>query len=185
MKDSKQEILKFWFEELSQEQWFQGGSSLDEQIKERFLPLYELAAQGLCNDWMHSAEGTLALILVLDQFPRNMFRGTARMYESDGQALRLAKYAVAQGYDTDMNVDERGFMYLPFEHSEQPEDQECAVKLFGAMKNLPDAAGWYDYALRHKEVVDRFGRFPHRNDILGRTSTSEEMEYLAQPDAGF
>lgn len=183
MRDSKREVLHFWFKETQPQQWFQKNEQFDEQIKERFLSVYELARSGLCDSWKDSAEGCLALCIVLDQFPRNMFRNTPDMFATDMKALLVAKHAIASGYDQLLKPEERRFIYLPFEHSENLNDQKKAVSLFEVMKK-EDPMG-YDYALRHLEVIEKYGRFPHRNEILGRDSSPEEEEYLAQSGAGF
>ena len=183
MRDSKQEVLHFWFKETQPQQWFQKNEQFDEQIRERFKSVYDLARDGLCDDWKRSAEGCLALCIVLDQFPRNMFRDTPDMFATDIKALLVAKHAISQGFDQVLKVQERRFIYLPFEHSENIADQKKAVALFEKIRN-DDPVG-YDYAVRHLEVIEKHGRFPHRNIILGRENTPEENEYLAQPGAGF
>ena len=141
------------------------------EVRNRFLPLYEELARR--NDWLSPPNDCLARIVVLDQFPRNMFRGTARAFAADPLALAAAKHAVAKGYDRDLLPVEKQFVYLPFEHSESLADQERACEL---MKPLGEDL--YDWALRHQRIIERFGRFPHRNDILGRASTPEEIEFL-------
>ena len=183
MRDSKQEVIHFWFKETQPQQWFQKNDQFDEQVKERFLSVYELARDGLCDGWKNSAEGCLALCVVLDQFPRNMFRGTPDMFATDMKALLVAKHAISQGFDQVLKPEERRFLYLPFEHSENMNDQKKSVELFEKMKK-DDPLG-YEYAVRHVEVIEKYGRFPHRNKIIGRESTPEEEEYLAQPNSGF
>lgn len=179
----RREILHFWFEESSPQQWFQKNDGFDRQIRDRFLVTYEMARDGLCDSWKQDAEGCLALCIVLDQFPRNMFRGDARAFSTDEKALAAARYAISKGFDQLVPPVRRRFLYLPFEHGENIDDQNKAVALFGKMKQ-DDPLG-YDYALRHLEVIEKFGRFPHRNAVLGRKNTPEEEEYLARPDAGF
>lgn len=183
MRDIKQEILHFWFEETPPALWFQKNGAFDDQIRERFLSAYKLAADGLCDGWRDDAEGALALCIVLDQFPRNMFRGQPEAFATDAKALGVAKFAVARGFDQTLSVARRRFLYLPFEHSEDLADQNRAVSLFKSTQG-EDPLG-YDYAVRHHEVIRLYGRFPHRNAILGRKNTPEEDEYLAQPGAGF
>lgn len=183
MRDIKQEILHFWFEETPPALWFQKNEEFDRQIRDRFLSAYKLAADGVCDPWRDSAEGCLALCVVLDQFPRNMFRGTPEAFATDARALNIARFAVSRGFDQTVPFERRRFMYLPFEHSEDMADQERSVALFKAMEGQDKLA--YDYALRHYDVIARYGRFPHRNAILGRKNTPEEEEYLAQPGAGF
>ena len=183
MRDIKHEILHFWFEETQPQQWFQKNDDFDKAVRERFLTTYRLAAEGVCDLWRDEAQGCLALCIVLDQFPRNMFRGQPESFASDPKALLVAKHALARGFDQTLPPQQRRFLYLPFEHSEDPADQTRSVGLFQSMQ-AEDPLG-YDYALRHQAVIGRFGRFPHRNAILGRKNTSEEDEYLAQPGAGF
>lgn len=184
MRDAKAEaILAFWFKEIQPAQWFQSSADFDEEIRTRFLSDYETALNGTYDPWLKDAEGALALIIMLDQFPRNMFRGTARMYEADAKALDCARQAVAKGHDQLLTPQQRGFIYLPFEHSEDLTDQETSVALFESMKDAEPV--YYDYALKHLEVIKEFGRFPHRNILLGRENTAAEEKYLARPDAGF
>ncbi|OAI50245.1 hypothetical protein AYO46_10490, partial [Betaproteobacteria bacterium SCGC AG-212-J23] len=154
------------------------NAAFDAEVRDRFLPLYEKLSAG--NEWLSRADECLARIVVLDQFPRNMFRGSPRAFGSDALALAAAKRAVASGYDRTMLDVERQFVYLPFEHSESLADQERACELM-----RPLGAELYDWALRHKRIIERFGRFPHRNEILGRASTAEEIEFLKQPGSGF
>jgi len=183
MRDSRQEILHFWFEETAPVQWFQVDPDFDVRIAERFLVTYNMAREGLCDGWKQDAQGCLALCILLDQFPRNMFRGSAKAFATDEPALMTARYALTKGFDQLLVPPRRRFLYLPFEHSEALADQQKSVALFESMKD-DDPLG-YDYALRHLAVIERFGRFPHRNAALGRENTPEEQEYLAQPDAGF
>jgi uncharacterized protein (DUF924 family) len=177
------EVLRFWFGEGAErgkahKRWFEKNSTFDAEVRNRFLPLYEELARR--NDWLSPPNYCLARIVVLDQFPRNMFRGTARAFAADPLALAAAKHAVAKDYDRDLLPVEKQFVYLPFEHSESLADQERACEL---MKPLGEDL--YDWALRHQRIIERFGRFPHRNDILGRASTPEEIEFLKQPGSGF
>lgn len=183
MKDSQKEVLDFWFVETSPSQWFHKNETFDAMIRDRFMPVYEMAKAGLYDSWMKDADGCLALCVVLDQFPRNMFRNDPRSYETDGKALSIARHAVGKGFDQVLGAQKKRFVYLPFEHSEILDDQLLSVELFGAMKN-EDPLG-YEYALRHLKVIETFGRFPHRNRVLGRANTPQEEEYLATPGAGF
>ena len=178
-----QDVLDFWFGrggELGKahKRWFEKNSAFDAEIRSRFLTVYEDQLQD--ESWLDAPAPCLARIVVLDQFPRNMFRGTPRAFASDIAALAAAKHAVAMGYDRDMLPVERQFIYLPFEHSEVLADQERACEL---MRPLGDEL--YGWALKHKVIIERFGRFPHRNAILGRKSTPEETEFLKQPGSGF
>jgi uncharacterized protein (DUF924 family) len=183
MKNVQQDVLTFWFEDTQPAQWFQVNADFDALIKERFADAYEKAAAGIFDDWKGDADGCLALCILLDQFPRNMFRGTALAFATDSRALVIAKYALSKGFDQVLSPVKRRFIYLPFEHSENYNDQRKCVELFEKMKK-DDPLG-YDYAMRHLKVVEKFGRFPHRNKILGRMNTPEEEEYLSKPGAGF
>ncbi|PCJ97497.1 MAG: hypothetical protein COA45_09520 [Zetaproteobacteria bacterium] len=183
MRDTKQEVLKFWFEEILPQQWFQKNESFDSDIKERFMVTYDMARKGLCADWARDAEGVLALCLVLDQFPRNMFRDTAKAFKTDDKILLIVKGALHKGFDQLLSPVKRRFIYIPFMHSENVIEQRRCVSLFEAMKE--DDPLSYDYALKHLEVIEKFGRFAHRNKILGRESSEEELEYLNLPGAGF
>ncbi len=183
MRDIKQEILHFWFEETPPALWFQKSDDFDKQIHDRFSSAYKLAAEGLCDGWRDTADGALALCIVLDQFHRTMFRWHPDSFATDAKALGIAKLAIARGFDQTLPATRRRFLYLPFEHSEYLTDQDRSLSLFKSMQE-DDPLG-YDYAVRHHEVISRYGRFPHRNAILGRQNTPEEDEYLAQPGAGF
>lgn len=176
MRDTRQEIIHFWFEETEPQLWFQKNEDFDLIVKERFLVTHEMARDGLCNAWSSDAEGCLALCLVLDQFPRNMFRGQAAAFETDEKALLTSKQAIHKGFDQVLEPVKRRFIYLPFEHSENILDQKRSVELFRSMEE-DDPVG-YDYALRHLAAIEKFGRFPQRNVALGRETTPEEQEYL-------
>lgn len=158
------EVLEFWFEELEPKQWFIQDLAVDAVISARFATLPDLVAAADSTRLSSSARTALAAILVLDQFPRNLFRNTMRSFAYDGLALQLAKRAVGLGYDNGLSVDERLFLYLPFEHSESVEDQERAVELISALDN----SEYTQFAIAHRDIIARFGRFPHRNKILGR-----------------
>ena len=183
MRDTRQEILHFWFKETEPVQWFQKNSDFDQLIRDRFLVPYKMAKEGLSDDWQYEADGCLALCILLDQFPRNMFRDTPQAFESDEKALRVAKFCIKQGFDQVLSPVKRRFIYLPFEHSEDIAEQEKSLKYFESIKK-DDPMG-YEYAVRHYDVIKEFGRFPHRNAVLGRPNTDAEEEYLAQPNAGF
>jgi uncharacterized protein (DUF924 family) len=183
MKDFQKDILSFWFDETQPKQWFQVNEDFDRTVTERFSEPYDMAVSGDFDTWKNSADGALAYCILLDQMPRNMFRGTPKAFTTDGKALVTAKYAISKGFDQVLPPIKRRFIYLPFEHSENINDQRKSVELFEKMKG-DDPLG-YDYAVRHRDVIDKFGRFPHRNKILGRPNTPEEEDYLAQPDAGF
>jgi uncharacterized protein (DUF924 family) len=189
------QILHFWFGEPSapdseygqqRKVWFHKDPEFDQQIRDRFLSAYEQARQGQYNDWRQTAKTALALTLLLDQFPRNMFRGTPRCFATDEQALEVAQAAIAQCYDQQLIPTERMFLYLPLEHSENLAHQNQAVCHFEALiQAAPELQTALDYAYRHRDVIAQFGRFPHRNDILGRPSTREEHEFLQQPGSRF
>lgn len=185
-------ILDFWFGSPEQASygkprqiWFIKKAEFDRELQARFLNDYEQAAAGELDDWKSTPLSCLALILLLDQFPRNMFRGKAQAFATDWQALSIAQHAVARGYDRELLPVQRWFIYCPFEHSENLEDQNCSVALFQQLSDDPDSAEAIDYAIRHREVIARFGRFPHRNEILERVSTPEELEFLQQPGSSF
>lgn len=188
-----QAVLDFWFDgddgrsrgQLRPE-WFRKDPRFDHRIASRFGLWLEQALAGGLQDWAVTPTGTLALILVLDQFSRNVHRGSPRAFAGDARALALARALVSAGEDRHLSSLQRWFVYLPFEHAEDTAAQDESVRLFTALATedarLVDAL---DYAHRHREVILRFGRFPHRNAVLGRASTPEEAAYLAQPGAGF
>lgn len=182
------QVLDFWFAERDgdgqpayRKAWFERDAAFDAEIARRFAPAVERALAGELDGWATSADGALALVILLDQFPRNLFRGTARAFAGDARALRLAKQAIAQGFDRQLPRYGRMFLYLPFEHSENLEDQERSVALFATL----DDANVAKFAAAHRDIVARFGRFPHRNAALGRQSTPEETEFLKQPGSSF
>ena len=184
------EVLRFWFGAGAdygepRKAWFEKNPEFDREIRARFLPLHERAAAGELAEWQALPGDCLALVIALDQFPRNLFRGQARAFGSDAQALGTARRALELGHDASMLPVERLFLYLPFEHSESLEDQWRAIALIGRLAPWPETADTFPYAVRHWEVVRRFGRFPHRNAALGRASTPEEIEYLKLPASGF
>ena len=185
-------ILEFWFghpDELSygkpRKTWFNKTPEFDEELLTRFSRDYQKAAAGHLDDWIDLPETCLALILLLDQFPRSIFRGTPEAFATDWEALSAAQQAIALGYDRQFLPVQRWFIYLPFEHSENLDHQHQSVKLFQQLSHDPDSAEAIEYAYRHLEIIKRFERFPHRNAILGRTSTPEEIEFLQQPASGF
>jgi uncharacterized protein (DUF924 family) len=165
-------IVAFW-REMGPDRWFNKDAALDDEIKRRFLPTYEAAAAGKITDWEQSAEGALALLILLDQFPRNMFRGEARAFATDPLARAIASRAILNGFDG-AYPDLRTFFYLPFEHSENLADQERCIAL---NKAAGDADG-LKWAELHADIIRRFGRFPHRNAVLGRVTTPEEQAFL-------
>lgn len=178
MKNSLEDVLSFWFVETTPVQWFQVSPVFDEMVKERFLDLFRFASQGFCDEWENSADGAMALTLLFDQFPRNMFRDATQSYETDEKARAIARQAIDRGFDQLFISFKRRFFYLPFEHSESLDDQRLSVELFSSMREDEPLA--YEYAVRHFKVIERFGRFPHRNKILGRESSSEEIKFLEE-----
>lgn len=178
MRDCRHDVLHFWFEETEPALWFQVSGDFDAQVRERFYIPYTMARDGLCDAWKNNAEGCLALCLLLNQFPRNMFRDTKEAFATDRQALLVAKYAVAKGFDQVLPALKRRFIYLPYQHSEHVSDQKKSVELFGRMRKA-DPLG-YEYAMRHLKIIEEFGRFPFRNALLGRENTPEEAEHLAR-----
>jgi uncharacterized protein (DUF924 family) len=189
---SPQEILDFWFGregeegyEEFREAWFTKDWEFDREIRDRFEPIYEEAAAGGLEDWKNETRSCLALIIVLDQFPRNIYRGDARMYAAEEKAREAARHAVEHAYDRELSLYGRLFAYLPFEHSEELDDQRLSVELFRGLAAEMGSEDLLGYAVRHLEIVEQFGRFPHRNEILGRRTTPEEAEFLEGPDSSF
>ena len=174
------DVLDFWFQELSQGDWFAKSAELDDRIRARFLALHE-RLQHHDGQGLDGARPLLAAVIVLDQFSRNLFRGAARAFDCDPLARELARQAIARGFDRALTDRERVFLYLPFEHSEDRDDQALSVELISRLGN----EHWTRYAEAHKTIIDRFGRFPHRNAVLGRASTEEEAEMLRQPMSSF
>ncbi|KZL48356.1 hypothetical protein A2T98_18495 [Nodularia spumigena CENA596] len=185
-------ILEFWFGHPDapdygkpKADWFRETAEFDQEIRNQFLPDYQKAAAGYLDDWIDSAETCLALILLLDQFPRNMFRDTPEAFATDWEALSAAQHAVVQGYDCQFLPVQRWFIYLPFEHSENLTHQRQSVKLFQQLSHDRDSAKAIEQSLIHLAIIERFGRFPHRNSILGRNSTASEKKFLHQPSSWF
>lgn len=175
------DVLHFWFQELSRQQWFVVSAEIDRAIGERFGATHLALARGEVASWRETPEQRLAAIIVLDQFSRNIYRGTPLAFAADWIALREARLAIDAGADQAVPAEYRTFFYLPFEHSETLSDQERSVELFQALGD----AEYLDYAERHLAVIREFGRFPHRNGLVGRESTSAELDYLSKPGAGF
>lgn len=176
-----QAVLKFWFQEIKRESWWIKDPDFDTAIRERFGALHCAAHLGECWEWRRQPHGRLAEIIVLDQFPRNMYRGTPRAFTSDAMALALAQEAIAGAHDAALAPFERACLYMPYQHSESRIVQAESVRLF---KELGEAEA-YDFAVRHKAIIDQFGRFPHRNEILGRQSSVEEEAFLKTPGSSF
>lgn len=175
------DVLDFWFKELEPKQWWVKDVDLDETIRSRFHNLHKQAAACEFSHWRETAKGRLAEVIILDQFSRNLYRDTPSAFAYDALALGLAQEAIRTGNDQVLEPVERSFLYMPFMHSESLTIHEQAVELFtnnGIESNL-------DFEIKHKVIIERFGRYPHRNEILGRTSTKEEIEFLKQPDSSF
>ena len=176
-----QSVLKFWFQEIPPAQWWKVDTAFDQLIVERFSELHGRATRAELFEWRNEPRGRLAEIIVLDQFSRNMYRGDRLAFAADAMALALAQEAVASKADLTLSADERVFLYMPYMHSESRAIHDVAERLFkenGLVSN-------YDFELRHKAIIDRFGRYPHRNAMLGRQSTAEELAFLAEPGSSF
>lgn len=176
-----QQIISFWFDEIDSALWWKKDDKFDALLVQRFADVYARVTRCELFEWRKQPEGRLAEVIVLDQFSRNMFRGTAGAFAQDTMALTLAQEAVACGADQMLKTQQRCFLYMPFMHSESLQIHEIAVELFnheGMQNNL-------DFELKHKRIIEKFGRYPHRNKILGRTSTSEEVEFLTEPGSSF
>ena len=181
MPVSPEAVNRFWFDELSPRDWFRKSAALDEQIKTRFGATLEAAAAGTLSGWRESPHGRLAEVIVLDQFSRNIHRDSARAFENDPAALALARRAIDTGADRALTAQQRAFLYMPFMHSETLADHETALALYGSlgMENHLDAER------KHHAIIERFGRYPHRNALLGRETTAEEAAFLAEPGSSF
>jgi uncharacterized protein (DUF924 family) len=176
-----QSVLSFWFHEIKPDQWWKVDPDLDRLIRERFGELHLRAARVELFEWRQDPRGRLAEVIVLDQFSRNMYRDDRRAFESDALALALAQEAVAAKADFALSKEERAFLYMPYMHSESARIHAVAAELF--REGTPSHN--YDFELRHKAIIDRFGRYPHRNAVLGRESTSEELSFLMEPGSSF
>lgn len=185
------EVLRFWFGDgppyADRPEWFRKSDDFDREIERRFAPLIDAALQDGLQAWAAAPPTALARVILLDQFTRNVYRNTPKAFAGDPLALAAAQAMVATQQDQALAPVQRVFVYLPFEHAEDLPAQDVSVQLFGALAQAaPDAGtGWLDYAHRHREIVARFGRFPHRNAILGRASTAEEADFLRQPGSSF
>lgn len=179
--DWAEQVLKFWFDELQPVDWYKKNQTLDDDIKERFLALYQQLAGRSPETLYGPVRQVLAAVIVLDQLPRNMFRADPKSFASDGTALALAERAIVQGIDRELGPAERTFLYMPYQHSEDQAVQARSIEIFTDLGN----DNTLDFARRHQAIIDRFGRFPHRNEVLGRVSTPEETEFLNQPGSSF
>ena len=172
-------VLEFWFSKPANKQWFKSTSKFDAQILAKFHSTWMQAKENQLNHWKETAEGSLALVIVLDQFPLNMFRGTAKSFSTENNAIEISHTAILCGFDKLLTETQLAFLYMPFMHSESLDDQNYSVELFdqaGLDNNLR-------FAKHHRDIIKEYGRFPHRNKILGRSNTAAEIEYLASPQA--
>ena len=200
MMENAETILRFWFGTASDDLvvaeecaklWWKKNPLVDAEIRERFAGVLDAAANGQLDNWLGHAHGRLAMIILADQFSRNMYRDTPRAFENDALALSWCKGGLESGVDHDLRPIERVFHYMPLEHSESVDDQQRSVAMFTELAQSVPAQqrklfdGYVDYAVRHRDIVQRFGRFPHRNAILGRESTDEEVAFLQQPGSSF
>jgi uncharacterized protein (DUF924 family) len=187
------DVLDFWFGEPGsaeygtvRKMWFHKDEAFDARLRERFGALLDAACAGELDAWAATPEGAVALLIVLDQFSRNCHRGTPRAFAADERALAIARQLVASGADRALPTPQhRVFAYLPFEHAESMDVQRESLRLFGELKAEPACEGYYDYAVRHADVIERFGRFPHRNAQLGRASSEAELAFLREPGSSF
>jgi uncharacterized protein (DUF924 family) len=183
-----QAVLDFWFggePGPSRREWFVKDPAFDEDIRTRFGELHARAVRRELDGWRAQPRPMLALVILLDQFSRNLFRGDARSFAGDAYALELAREAVARGDDQALRPVERQFLYLPFEHSEDLADQDRAIELMRPLDGFPETKDVSEWAVKHRVIIERFGRFPHRNAALGRESTAEERDFLSRPGSGF
>lgn len=191
-----QQILDFWFLPAEDggfdvERWFRRDDAFDAAVRTRFMDVHQAAVRGDCSAWITHPQGTLALLIVLDQFSRNLFRDSPRAFAQDAEACAIAHDMVRREGDQELAPVERVFVYLPFEHSEDLDDQRLSVELFEQLEqSVPEGqrsqfAGFSDYARQHARIIERFGRFPHRNAVLGRPSTAEETAFLELPGSSF
>jgi uncharacterized protein (DUF924 family) len=192
VRSSPADVLAFWFGREGEpgygefrDQWFRKDEAFDREVTDRFGDLHKRAATGELDAWREGAESCLALVIVLDQFPRNMFRGDARTHATDEQALDAAKYTIERALDRELPAFQKMFLYMPFMHAESLEDQRRSVDLFEGLAAEPGGPDVVEYAVGHRDIVERFGRFPHRNAILGRETTPEEAAFLTQPGSSF
>lgn len=175
------DVLSFWFEKVDKKLWWSKDDAFDQLIREKFESFHTAAMAGELFEWRSEPQGRLAEIIVLDQFSRNMYRDTPKAFSSDPLALVLAQEAVAHSVDQKLEVEKRAFLYLPYMHSESLKIHEVAMQLY----SQPGLEFNYDFEVKHKQIIDQFGRYPHRNQILGRESTPEEKHFLTQPGSSF
>lgn len=173
------EIITLWFSEAGKKFWYNATSEMDKELREKYSDIFHAAMRDRLEQWQDTPEGSLALVIVLDQFPLNMYRGEAESYSGEARSREVAAAAIARGFDEALIDEQKAFLYLPYMHSENLDDQDRAIELFtqaGLMENLK-------WAEHHREIVRRFGRFPHRNDMLGRKFTPEEEDYMKTEQA--
>lgn len=176
-----QQIIQFWFQDIEPKQWFAKDSNFDQEITRKFKQLHQKANAGELFEWRNTALGSLAEIIVLDQFSRNIYRDQANAFAFDNLALALAQTAIKNKFDCNLPTEQRAFFYLPFMHSESQLIHQQAITLYQGLGETVHL----EFELKHKRIIDRFGRYPHRNKILGRTSTAEEIEFLTMPNSSF
>jgi uncharacterized protein (DUF924 family) len=182
-RDAIRRVLDFWFGPGDDDRWFKRNEALDRAVREALADDYERAAAGAYDAWRESARGCLALVLLLDQVPRNLFRDDPKAFATDARALAVTRHAIERGFDRQVaSQSRRRFLYMPLEHSEQLTDQEDCCRL---MATLDENKEWAEWSVKHREVIARFGRFPHRNAVLGRDSSEAEKEFLTQPGSAF
>mgnify|MGYP003985906929 FL=1 len=175
------DILQFWYTEIAPRNWFIKDLEFDTMLKRRFEHVHQRAGAGELANWRHKPLGRLAEVIVLDQFSRNLFRNSSQAFAYDAQALALAQAAITAGHDSGMLPQQKSFLYMPFMHSESALIHEQAEQLF----NQPGLENNYEFELRHKVIIDQFGRYPHRNELLGRASTPQELQFLRGPESSF
>lgn len=173
------DIIRYWYSETMRKQWFASTPELDNEIKELYEPLWQQAAKGELDQWTDSAEGCLALVIMLDQFPLNMFRGEVKSFQTESKSIEVTKIAIEKGFDLELSQDKLSFLIMPLMHSEKLEDQDLSVKLFKAHSLSNNLR----FAEHHRGLIQKFGRFPHRNAILGRESSEAEQAYLNSKEA--
>jgi uncharacterized protein (DUF924 family) len=173
------DIIDFWFADETRGLWFNSTKAFDDMLRERYADTWEQARLGKLDHWMETADGCVALVIVLDQFPLNMFRGSAKSFATEAQSREVARLALARGFDKSLDAERKSFLYMPFMHSEDLQDQDLALQLF----DQPGCEANLRFARHHRDIIARFGRFPHRNAALGRPSTEAEIEYLHSREA--
>ena len=174
-----QALIDFWFSDEVSQYWFKSTKAFDQRLLDTYVGTWQQAKQGKLDDWQQSATGSLALVIVLDQFPLNMFRGMAKSFSSDAKSRVVARSAITKAYDQELPASQKSFLYMPFMHSEDLADQALGIELF----SQPGLENNLRFARHHYDIVERFGRFPHRNKILGRESSEAEVEYLNSKQA--